>query len=72
MHMRTINMAKEVADIRITDPFTKQLIAAQQELRGDKTPTKTAMGLIRERISQLELMKTIGSEKTRRRERQTA
>lgn len=47
-------MADTVKDIRITDPYVKGLIAAEQKRRGDATPTLTAGRMIIERDIQLQ------------------
>jgi hypothetical protein len=45
-----------VKDIRITDPYLKQLIERVRRKSGESTPTRTASRLIVERLAQLELM----------------
>jgi hypothetical protein len=51
-------IADEIGDIRIKDQFVKNMIADVQRMRGDKTATKTAIALIRERVSQIETLGT--------------
>ncbi len=45
-----------VKDIRITDPYLKQLIERVRRKSGESTPTRTASRLIIERLAQLELI----------------
>lgn len=43
-------------DIRITDPYVRELVEAERRRRKDSTATKTAARLIVERLAQLELI----------------
>lgn len=64
-------MADDVKDIRITDPYIKSLIAAEQERRGDATATLTAGRMIIERDLQLQSLRG-NSDARRPRARQKA
>lgn len=50
---------KDLPDIRITDPYVRQLVANEQRVTGEKTAAKVAARLIIERVAQQESRRAI-------------